>query len=130
MSESFLLGGGDVVQAVLVQLPAVDLPVLVGVHLVEELLEVALHHLPVEELVAPQLFAHPRLQLPPLQHVVAVVVMLQENVLNEVLAKFVHTYKISFLINSNTEQVIYHHKALSATHPHEGLFAHLPKAFI
>ena len=77
-------------EAVLVEFPPVDLAVLVGVHLVEELLEVTLHHFPIEEPMTLQLFSHPRLQFATFEDVVTVGVVLEEDVLHEVLAEVVH----------------------------------------
>ena len=78
--------GAHVVDAVVVQLPPVYASVAVGVHLVEERLEVLLHLAFVKEPVAPQFGPDPVFELVALQNVVPVGVVLLEDVLNEALA--------------------------------------------
>ena len=81
---------GNVLEAIVVQLPPVDLSIVVGVYLREELLEFPLDHLLIEVFMLLQLFSDPWLQLLSLQDVTSVLVVMQEDVFDEAFAVWVH----------------------------------------
>lgn len=85
---------GYVFDAVLIKFPAVYFAIVVGVHFFKELVKFFLDHLLIEVLVGAQLIPHPALELPLLQDVAPIRVVLQEDVLHELLTKTVHINKI------------------------------------
>ena len=91
--------GGDVSQAIVVKLPSINLVVLVRINLLEKLLEVLLHHLLVHLLLALELVSDPSFELSAIKNVVAVVIVLRENALDEISAIGVHF--LLFIRSSN-----------------------------
>lgn len=98
-SKSF---GGDVLKTVIVQLPAVDSAIVVGVNFPEEFVKLFLDHLFVEELVGLELFLNPRLEFFALEDVASVFVVLKEDVLNERLAVRIHDSTIFVIVQDLT----------------------------
>lgn len=93
MIQIYLLASSlrsNVLEAIVVQLPPVDLSIIVGVYLREELLEFPLDHLLIEEFMLLQLLSDPCLELPLLEDVTTVLVVAQEDVFDEAFAKCVH----------------------------------------
>lgn len=93
MIQIYLLASSlrsNVLEAVVVQLPPVDLPIVVGVYLREELLKFPLDHLLIEEFMLLQLLSDPCLELSLLEDVTTVLVVAQEDVFDEALAECVH----------------------------------------
>lgn len=88
MNQSYFRG--NVLQTVLIKLPSVDFAIFVCIHLLKEVLEPFLDHFPIEELMSLEFLSNPYFELFPLQNIVSVVIMLQENILNEIFAILVH----------------------------------------
>lgn len=76
--------------AVVIEFPAVDFIVVVGVNLLKEVLKIFLDHLSVEKLGPLELVSHPSLQLAPLEDVVPVEIVPVEDVFNKRTAVRVH----------------------------------------
>ena len=98
-SGSFFIVGSDVVDAILVKLPSVDLSVVVGVNFAEEVVEAFLHHLFVEVTMGFELVSDPTLELSLFENVAAIAVVLQEDVLNEFLAERIHFNSQSMILS-------------------------------
>lgn len=81
---------GNILKAIIVKLPPIDFSVIVGVYLCKELLKLFLHHLLIEKCMLLELLPHPSFQLLALQNVAAVLVVLQEDILNKFLAERIH----------------------------------------
>lgn len=81
---------GNILKAIIVKLPPIDFSIIVGVYLCKELLKLFLHHLLIEKCMLLELLPHPSFQLLALQNVAAVLVVLQEDILNKFLAERIH----------------------------------------
>lgn len=88
---SFFIVRSDVVNAVLVEFPSVDLSVVVGVDFSEEIIESSLDHLFVEVAVGLEFISDPALELSLFEDVAAIGVMLQEDILYELFAERIHS---------------------------------------
>ena len=51
--------GGNILEAIIVEFPSIDFPVIVGIYLGEELIKLFLYHLLVEKSVILELFSYP-----------------------------------------------------------------------
>lgn len=81
---------GNILKAIIVKLPPIDFSIIVGIYLCKELLKLFLHHLLIEKCMLLELLPHPSFQLLALQNVAAVLVVLQEDILNKFLAERIH----------------------------------------
>jgi len=68
------------VDAISIELPSVNLAVVVDIHLVKELVKLLLHHSFIHVSMTLDLFPHPSFKLPPFQNAAFVTVVLAKDV--------------------------------------------------
>ena len=88
------------INAVIIKLPTIDLVVMVRIHLLEKALEVFLNHFPVKESCALELISDPGFEFISLENIIAVEIVLDEDVFNEAPAVSVHQNILDIIFGS------------------------------